>query len=221
MQRRQLFSLAASAALALSIAQPAVAFTEGTDFVQLEQPIPNAENTLIKIWSYDCPFCFKYDVGVDPKVLPRVSSELGLQYIPMHLETKGKFGRTASEFLAVCQLKDEAAGVKSTDKASLYKKAKDAWYTAYHKKGERWTEGEAAFVKTASDATGISPADFEAARKDPKVVALVESWKVGYPIAKIQGIPAYVVNGRYLLMTRAIRNFDGMVSLIKTLKEKQ
>ena len=41
-----------------------------------------------------------------------------------------------------------------------------------------------------------------------------------YPVAKIQGIPAYVVNGKYLIMTKSIRNFDGMVALVKELAAK-
>ena len=44
-------------------------------------------------------------------------------------------------------------------------------------------------------------------------------WKTSYDVAKIQGIPAYVVNGKYLIMTKSIRNFDGMVNLVKELKE--
>ena len=219
MLRRTMIKAATAVALAAAIPS-AFAFAEGTDYVVLDKPLPNAEKTLTKVWSYDCPFCFKYDVGVDPKVLPRIESEVGLKFVPVHLETKGKYGRAASEYLAMCQLKDEAAGLKSTDKESLYKKAKGAWYTAYHKKGERWVEGEAAFLKTAEAATGIPAADFEAARKDPAVVALADSWKVTYDVAKIQGIPAYVVNGKYLIMTRSIRNFDGMVNLVKELSAK-
>ena len=220
MLRRTLLTAAASAALALSFSTSAFAFAEGTDYVVLDKPLPNAEKTLTKVWSYDCPFCFKYDIGVDPRVLPQIEEKTGLKFVPVHLETKGKFGRTASEYLAMCQLKDEAAGLKSTDKDSLYKKAKGAWYQAYHKKGERWVEGEAAFVKTASDATGIAAADFEKDRKDPAVIALADSWKVTYDVAKIQGIPAYVVNGKYLIMTRSIRNFDGMVKLVEELAAK-
>ena len=40
----------------------------------------NAEGKLHKIFSYDCPFCFKYDVGVDPKVLPRIEKEAGFGF---------------------------------------------------------------------------------------------------------------------------------------------
>ncbi len=220
MFRRTLIQAAAAAALVSSIPS-AFAFTQGTDYVVLDKPLANAEGTLIKIWSYDCPFCYKYDVGVDPRVLPRVEKEVGLKFVPMHLETKGKYGRVASEYLAVCQLRDEAAGRTPEDKESLYKKAKGAWYVAYHKKSERWSAGVEAFLKTAEAATGITAADFEAARKDPKVVALADSWKPVYDVAKIQGVPAYVVNGKYLIMTKSIRNFNGMVDLIKELAAKK
>ena len=215
MQRRTLIS--AAAVLAASASIPAFAGTVGTDYLVLDTPLPNAEGTLIKVFSYDCPFCFKYDVGVDPRVLPRIEKEAGLKFKPMHLETKGQYGRAGSIFLAMCMLRDEKAGVSVEDKNSLFKKAKDAVYVAYHKKQERWTSGEAAFIKTMTDATGLTAEDYEKAKTDPAVVALADSWKVTYPVAKIQGIPAYVVNGKYLLMTKAIRNFDGMVELVKEL----
>ena len=151
MFKKTLFALGLSV-----IAATAMAATEGTDYVKLDKPMVNAEGKLTKIFSYDCPFCFKYDVGVDPKVLPRIEKEAGLAFNPVHLETKGKYGRVASEFLAMCMLKDKAAGVSIESKDSLFKKAKDAIYQAYHKKGERWTSGEAAFLKTLTDATGLA-----------------------------------------------------------------
>ena len=217
MLRRTLLSAAASAALICSVSAPAFAGTLGTDYIVLDTPLSNAQGTLIKVFSYDCPFCFKYDVGVDPKVMPRIEKEVGLKFKPMHLETKGKYGRQASVFLAMCMLRDEKAGVSIEDKNSLFKKAKDAIYQAYHKKQERWTSGEAAFLKTMTDATGLTTADYEKAKADPAVTALADSWKETYPVAKIQGIPAYVVNGKYLIMTKSIRNFDGMVALVKEL----
>ena len=220
MLRRTLLSAAASAALICSVSAPAFAGTLGTDYIVLDTPLSNAQGTLIKVFSYDCPFCFKYDVGVDPKVMPRIEKEVGLKFKPMHLETKGKYGRQASVFLAMCMLRDEKAGVSIEDKNSLFKKAKDAVYQAYHKKQERWTSGEAAFLKTMTDATGLTTADYEKAKVDPAVTALADSWKETYPVAKIQGIPAYVVNGKYLIMTKSIRNFDGMVALVKELAAK-
>ena len=218
MLRRTLVKAAAAAAVFAAL--PSFAGTLGTDYVVLDTPLSNAQGTLIKVFSYDCPFCFKYDAGVDPKVLPRIEKEADLKFKPMHLETKGKYGRQASVFLAMCMLRDEKAGVSIEDKNSLFKKAKDAVYQAYHKKQERWTSGEAAFLKTMTDATGLTVEDYEKAKADPAVTALAETWKETYPVAKIQGIPAYVVNGKYLIMTKSIRNFDGMVALVKELAAK-
>ena len=48
---------------------------------------------------------------------------------------------------------------------------------------------------------------------------MCDEWKLSYDVAKIQGIPAYVVNGKYLIMTKSIRSLDGMVELVKELKD--
>ena len=80
------------AALSLCAALPAMAFTEGADFVALEKPIADWQGSIVKIWSYDCPFCYKYDAGVDPKVLPAAEKATGLPLRMIHLETKGKYG---------------------------------------------------------------------------------------------------------------------------------
>ena len=219
MQRRTL--AAATAALTVTLSLPVLAGKEGEDYVILQSPLPHCEGTLVKVFSYDCPYCFKFDLGVDPRVLPRIETEAGLKFKPMHLETKGKFGRCASVFLAMCMIRDEKAGVSIESDASLFRKAKDAVYHAYHKMNERWDAGEAAFLKTMTDATGLSAKDYEKARKDAAVSALADSWKAAYAVAKVQGIPAYVVNGKYLLQTRAIRNFNGMVELVKELATKK
>ena len=62
--------------------------------------------------------------------------------------------------------------------------------------------------------------EFEAARKTPEVQQLADSWKPSYDVAKIQGIPAYVVNGKYLIMTKSIRSVQGLVDLITELSKK-
>ena len=118
-------------------------------------------------------------------------------------------------------MKDKAAGITNLEDAnSAFKKAKDAIYKAYHKKGERWAAGEDAFLKTGLDAAGISADEFAKNRKNADVQALADAWKPSYDAAKIQGIPAYVVNGKYLIMTKSIRSIDGMVSLIGELAKK-
>ena len=186
---------------ALAVSFTASAFTEGTDYMVLEKPIPNADKTLIKVFSYACPFCYKYDKAVTGPVSEKVKDIVA--FTPFHLETKGEYGKQASE-------------------VSQFKKAKFAYYAAYHDKKERWSDGKdpAAFIKTGLDAAGMSQADFEAALKEPAVQETLEKWKASYDVAKIQGVPAYVVNGKYLIYTKSIKSIDAMADLIRELASK-
>ena len=86
------FLKTAVAVAAMAFTAVTMAATEGTDYVKLDKPYAYGEGKLTKIFSYDCPFCYKYDVGVDPKVLPRIEKETGLKFNLVHLETKGKYG---------------------------------------------------------------------------------------------------------------------------------
>ncbi|CAH2031756.1 thiol:disulfide interchange protein DsbA/DsbL [Trichlorobacter ammonificans] len=214
-------TLASSAALIAFLAGAAFAFSEGTDYVKLAKPIPNAQGTLIKVFSYDCPFCYKYDKQVTPKLVPKLPSDI--KFRPFHLKTKGKYGVQGSELFAVLLVKDQASGLSDRDlygEKSLLKKAKMAYYTAYHDKKERWDAGPDAFLKTGLDAVGMSKADFDKAKNDPKVKALIKEWEASYDVAKVQGVPGFVVNGKYLIMTKSITSVDGMLQLINELKAK-
>ena len=207
-----------AAAAAVSVLIPAQAATEGTDYVVLDRPIPNAQGTLIKVFSYDCPFCYKYDKAVTPAVVPKLPKSVAFR--PFHLKTKGKYGAQGSELFAVLITKDQAAGVALTADASSFKKAKMAYYAAYHDKKERWDAGPEAYLKTGLDAVGMSAADFAAAKAKPEVGKLLAEWEASYEVAKIQGVPAFVVNGKYLILTKSIASIDGMVQTIVELSNK-
>lgn len=195
------------------------AFTEGKDYMTLEKTIPDAQGTLIKVFSYDCPFCYKYDKSVTPAVIQKLGDSI--KFEPFHLETKGKYGVAASQLFAVLMLKDEANGTSILDDNSLFKKAKMAYYGAYHDKKERWDGGENDFLKTGLDAVGMTKEEFDSAKTDPKVETLVKRWADNsYDVAKIQGVPAFVVNGKYLIYTKNIRSVDAMADLVKELASK-
>lgn len=213
---KTLIGLASAAAvLALS---PAQAATEGTDYVVLDKPIPNAQGTLIKVFSYDCPFCYKYDKSVTPAVVAKLPKTVSFR--PFHLKTKGKYGVQGSGLFAVLVAKDQAAGVALTADNSSFKKAKMAYYAAYHDKKERWDAGPDAYLKTGLDAAGLSAADFAAAKAKPEVGQLLAEWEASYEVAKIQGVPAFVVNGKYLILTKSIASIDGMVKTVVELSQK-
>lgn len=215
------------AALALVAGVSAFAATEGSDYVKLERVIPNAEGTVIKVYSYDCPFCYKFDQAVTKAAMDKVPE---MKFEPFHLATKGKFGKFGSEILAVMMVKDDEAGIKYLDDASNFKKAKFNLYKAYHDKKERWGDdatNEAnvdAFYATALADTGMSRADIDAAKADEKVQAKLNAWGMdndgdAYMVAKVQGVPAFVVNGKYLILTKSIKGIDSFAQTIKELNE--
>ena len=215
MLRRQILFMAT--VVSMTFAMPALAFTEGTDYVKLDQPLPNAEGKVTKLFSYDCPFCYKYAKAVDKIVMSKVPE---LTFEPMHLRTKGKYGIEGSKLMAVALVADETTGLKPLDAKSNFHKVEMALYKAYHDKKQRWNEGADAFLKTGLDAIGMERVDFDKACDDPKVKTLIEYWEAAYPIAKMQGVPAYVVDGKYLIMTKSITSIDGMVNLMKELASK-
>ena len=66
----------------------------------------------------------------------------------------------------------------------------------------------------------LKQADFDAALQDPTVQQTLEKWKAAYDVAKIQGVPAYVVNGKYLIYTKSIKSIDSMAELVRELATK-
>lgn len=198
-------ALGAALALSAALICPAsfAAVTEGTDYVVLETPVSIGKGTVIKVFSYDCPFCYKYAKAVDKAVMGMLPD---MEFVPFHLKTKGKYGIQGSTLLAEALVKDRAAGLKPLDPNSNFHKIEMALYKTYHDKKQRWNDGADpdAFIKTGLDAAGWSREQFDKDAADPKVKELIDLWEASYPIAKIQGVPAYVVNGKYLLMTKNI-----------------
>ncbi|MDR2342531.1 MAG: thiol:disulfide interchange protein DsbA/DsbL [Campylobacteraceae bacterium] len=211
------FTFKVMAAL-MFFAASAFGFSEGTDYIKLANPIPNADKTLIKIFSYDCPFCYKYDKSVTPMVVNQLEGILTFK--PFHLKTKGKYGKEASELFAVLIVKDSADNIKPTDEKSLFKKAKMAYYGAYHDKKERWDNGAEVFIAFGLQASALSADEFEKLKNTEEVKDIVSQWEASYEVAKIQGVPAFVVNGKYLIYTRSITSIHKMVELIKELANK-
>ena len=222
MMKRGFLALALAMVLVLTFSLSAqAAAKEGEDYMVLAKPIPNMDKTVIKVFSYDCPFCYKYDKSVTPEVVKIIQKD-GIKYTVWHLKTKGKYGPQASELFAALITKDEKAKVGLFDDKSSFKKAKMAYYNAYHDKKERWGDGKdpAAFMKTGLDAAGISDAEFEKLLKEPATQARLKQWEGAREIAGIQGVPAFVVKGKYLIYTKSIKSINGMAATIKELMAK-
>ncbi len=213
--------LALSLVLAFSFFSPVLhaAVQEDIDYETLAKPIPNMGNTVMEVFSYDCIFCYKYDKTVTPN-LEKILAGDGIRFTPWHLKTRGRYGVQASELFAALISKDSKAGLSLFDDRSSFKKAKLAYYKAYHDARERWDKGPDAFLQTGLDAAGISSAEFQRLLKEPATQARLKDWDGAYEIAKVRGIPAFIVKGKYLLFTKNLRSLDDMVAKIKELMAK-
>lgn len=187
----------------------AVELREGVDYVVLNNPIPNAENSVIEVYSYACPFCYKY-AKILPQILDKLPSDVDFR--PYHLEQKGDYGRLASEIFAVLLVKDRRDGVGALEEKSLFHRVQGAYFEEYHVKKNRWSDGGDAqgFLETGLKTAGISESEFQAALEDREVQELLKSWAEGYDIAMVQGIPAFVVNGKYLIKISELKSLDDL-----------
>ncbi|WP_299327758.1 thiol:disulfide interchange protein DsbA/DsbL [uncultured Helicobacter sp.] len=190
---------------------------EGVDYIVLKTPIPNAQNSLIEVYSYACPFCFKYS-----KILPQIMSDLpeSTTLHLYHLEQKGDYGKLASQILAVLIVKDRQAGIDILDeRKSAFQRAKNAYFDEYHIQRNRWKDGRdpEGFLRTGLLAAGVSEQEFQQALQTPEVEALLSQWQASYDIAIIQGVPAFVVNGKYLIKTSELKSLDDLGEKIQAL----
>ncbi|MBE3606907.1 thiol:disulfide interchange protein DsbA/DsbL [Campylobacter sp. RM13119] len=200
----------------------AAAFSEGKDYAVLEKPLNVGENTLVKVFSYACQYCYKFDKSVTPKIVKELED---MKFMPFHLGTKGSYGETASSVLAALLTKDQMNGVDIFSDSSSFKKAKMAYYKAVHEKGEQWMSKDgrrdkAAFIKTGLDAAGVSLSEYEAILNMPRTQALLLLWNEGYNAAKIFGVPAFVVNGKYVINAAAVTSIKDLEKLIRELQSK-
>lgn len=192
---------------------------EGTDYIVLPKSVPGYEDTVFEVFSYACPFCYKYDKAVLPKLILKLNPSLKFTY--WHLQSKGTYGSAANKLFAALITKDEKAGLGSFDSGSSFKKAKDAYYDAYHNKKERWDAGEDSFLQFGLKAAGITEAEFELLLAAPASKERLVLWENALDIAKIQGVPAFVVDGKYLLYTKNIKSLEGMAAAINALAAKK
>lgn len=195
------------------------ALEEGKEYQILQKPLDVPKNSVVKVFSYECPHCYKFDKTVTPKLFSELD---GVKFIPYHLKTKGKLGETASKIFAAMIALDEANDVSLLSDKSKFKKAKFAIYKATHDKDDDFNGGKdkARFIQTALSAAGVSDADYDKALASERAQEILKAWDESYDVAKVQGVPAYVVSGKYLLNAQALGSIDAMAAAIKELSAR-
>ena len=66
----------------------------------------------------------------------------------------------------------------------------------------------------------MSDADYDKALASQRAQEILKTWDESYDVAKIQGVPAFVVGDRYLLNVQALGSVGAMTEAIKELSVK-
>lgn len=196
-------------------------FKENVAYKTLREPIMGLENknSIIKVYSITCPFCYKYDKYVMEDVIKKINN---VKYSDRYLCTKDKYGIQMMNLLAVAKIRDIKSNKNIFSENSFYKRIKFSYYEMYFEKNERWNKGEDEFYKKGFEILKTDKESFLREMENISVKKLIKEWKnTTYKIAKIQGIPAILVNSKYIVITRNIKSKKYLVDLLKYLLDKK
>lgn len=194
-------------AILLSFATSAADYQEGKHYIDLADKSFSANNQVVKVYSVNCPFCYKYEKAVIPNFENNLPD--GVEYDAYHITTKPPMGLEKATVLAVAKTNSEKA----------YKKAKMAYYAYYHDEHKKFSTSDEA-INFGIKAAGISRADYSEQANSPAVKQLLKKWDQGLDVAKLKGIPAIVVNGKYLIVTASVTSMSMLDELTADLLKK-
>lgn len=180
-------------------------FISGKDYVILDKQIQGAQNSVIEVFSYACPFCFGY-WQIIPNVLETIPKNITFKQY--HLSEYGDQGETVSEILAIATLRDKKLGLDSHSKDSNVYKILENFFTSYHIRKERLNDKE--LQKQAMVLLGIDTKEFIKEKQSSEVKKLLQQWSISYDVANIYGIPSFVVNGIYIINPANIKGVDDL-----------
>lgn len=191
----------------------AALFAQDIKYITLKSPMPNAESSLIEVFSYDCPFCYKYD-SIIPMLVKNLPKDM--VFMPYHVSKKAEFGKEANELFAVLINKQKDAASKID---SAFSRVKKLYYDSYHIKGINWSNKDD-FLALGLKEANMSRDEFNAALKDGKVQDMLKQWDSIYNVKELTQIPAFIVNGKYLIKLAEVKSVDELSSLINELNAK-
>lgn len=190
--------LAAVGVALFVLALPATAQTAGRDYSAIEpaQATDNpAKIEVIEFFSYGCPHCSDFNPTVG-KWSAKLPADVSFRRVPI------TFGRAQWASLSKLYYALEATG----DLARL----DAAVFNALHAKGQKLYDDKS--IAEWVTAQGVDAKKFSDAYNSFGVVSKVKRGDQLAQGAKIQGVPALVVDGKYLMNNDGIKDFDELVA---------
>ncbi|MFQ6371913.1 thiol:disulfide interchange protein DsbA/DsbL [Shewanella sp. YIC-542] len=194
----------AAAFLLLPLMTNASEFKEGVNYKIVTDKPASVKPTLTEYFSFYCPHCYHFAKTFMPPL--KANLPKGMTLTQNHVEFIGReMGVVMSRAWAIATL------LKVEDKIEL------PLFSAIHDKRQPFTNMEQ--VKQFFVAAGVDGKEFEAAANSFMVNSLMANMKRSTENAKIDGVPALMVNEKYLIDTASLKSFEQLVALVNYLNK--
>ncbi|KFZ36754.1 DSBA oxidoreductase [Shewanella mangrovi] len=194
---RKLWMLAAL--LLLPLAATATEFKEGVNYKVISSAPASAQQNVTEFFSYYCPHCYVFS----KKYIPQLKANLpaGMAFKQNHVDFIGReMGKVMSRAFAI----SEVLGV--TDKIE------PLLFSEIHEKHHRFQSIEE--VKQFYVDNGVDSKKFEAAAGSFMVNSMVDSMRRATENSGIEGVPAIIINDKYLIKNESLKSFEEMQELV-------
>lgn len=196
-----LFSL-----LTLPAAKAQLLFNEGQDYQVLPQPLPlqkAGENEVVEFFSYTCPHCYNLEPALLRWVAEKKPENVG--FYPVHV--------VGGSWTLPATVKYTAA------KLGLGKAFDQQYFAEFHKNRNRRVANEkTAAINFIAEKSGIDKAEVEKAWNSLQVKSALKRSHAMMEKANIQGVPAVVVNGKYLVQLTEYQRFFSVIEFLLATK---
>ncbi|EGK8097316.1 thiol:disulfide interchange protein DsbA/DsbL [Campylobacter lari] len=201
----------------LSFAINANALSEGKEYITLKTPIPNAQNSLIEVFSYRCIHCYTHHqfhtLAKVKEVLPN------LKYDLFSVSSMSEYGGALNEMFALASFKEKSLGLDVTSEKSLTYKLADVYFVSHFEKKLNLNNLDL-FYKIGLNAIGSSKEELQKFLQTKEAKELLVAYDVANEISRNYGTPAFVVNGKYQINPEYITSLEELIRIVKELSTK-
>ncbi|KDM91409.1 thiol:disulfide interchange protein DsbA/DsbL [Photobacterium galatheae] len=198
---KQLFALATAALLSFSVY--ATEFTEGDYYQVLEQP-KSTNQTVAEYFSFYCPHCYNFEPLIQ-QLKTKLPENAKLQ--KNHVSFMGgNMGISMSKAYATAVVLD------------VEDKMIPVLFEQIHKLNKAPRNDEA--LRQIFIDQGVNAEDFDGAFNSFAVNSMVNRYNKGFRDSGLTGVPAVIVNNKFLVKTDKVKSADEYFELINFLLKK-
>ncbi len=190
---------------------------EGVDYIVLDKPIPNMQNKVLEIFNIGCPHCAHFNEDFIPSLLEFLPKNV--EFLAYHIAAPIPVHEEISKILVVALAKDKAAGLDTKSPNTLYKKVLNYYFNVIHKERKKWNNLQE-LTKEGLEIMGITEVEYQEILKSKDSQETLKEWQNLIKYTEIQGVPSFIINGKYLILIGGIQGVEDFIYKVDSLLAK-